>query len=87
MSSPDLESAVAVLRPNLTPEFVEATVRELLLKCQDPSRGIAAPALVQHLLGGLADNDERVQWAYERLRRDLGAALEEVPTLYYLDGD
>jgi hypothetical protein len=49
--------------------------------------GINAFRLIQHWLGALAKEDARVRWAYERLKPALGAALEQVPSLYYFEGD
>ena len=43
--------------------------------------------LIKHLLGGAALSDEQVTWAYAQLKPALGAALEQVPSLYYFEGD
>ena len=42
---------------------------------------------MKHLLASAGESDERVRWAYERLKPALGAALEEIPSLYYFEGD
>ena len=49
--------------------------------------GINAFRLMRYLLGSAGESDERVRWAYERLKPALGAALEEIPSLYYFQGD
>ena len=82
-----LVEAVELLQPKLTPDYVEGQVRELLRQGQDVGGGINAFRLIKHLLGSLGEGDEQVQWAYERLKPALGAALEEIPSLYYFEGD
>jgi hypothetical protein len=71
----------------LTPAYVEAQVGELLRQGEDVGGGVNAFRLMRHLLGEAAGSDEQVTWAYERLKPALGAALEQVPTLYYFEGD
>ena len=82
-----LESAVASFQSRLVPSFVEAQVRELLRQGEDMGGGINAVRLVRYWLGSLAENDEAVTWAYDRLKPALGAALEQIPSLYYFAGD
>ena len=82
-----LERAVESIQSKVTPGFVEVQVRELLRQGEDIGGGINAFRLVKHWLGALADNDAQVRWAYERLKPALGAALEEIPSLYYFEGD
>ena len=82
-----LEQAVESLQSRLTPSFVEAQVRELLRQGEDVGGGINAFRLIKHWLGSLAKNDVVVRWAYDRLKPALGAALEQVPSLYYFEGD
>ncbi len=82
-----LEATVESLRSRLTPAFVEAQVRELLRQGEDVGGGINAFRLIVHWLGALAKDDAQVRWAYERLKPALGAALEQVPPLYYFEGD
>ena len=82
-----LEQAVESLQSRLTPSFVEAQVRELLRQGEDVGGGINAFRLIKHWLGSLAENDVVVRWAYDRLKPALGAALEQVPSLYYFEGD
>jgi hypothetical protein len=83
----DLEQTVESLRARLTPGFVADRVRELLREGEDVGGGVDAFRLVKHLLGDAVLNDERVTWAYARLKPALGAALEQIPSLYYFEGD
>jgi hypothetical protein len=82
-----LKQAVESLQARLTPDFVEAQVRELLRQGEDTGGGVNAFRLIKHWLGALAQNDAQVRWAYDRLKPALGAALEQVPSLYYFEGD
>jgi hypothetical protein len=82
-----LERAVETLRSRLTPGFVEAQVRALLRQGEDVGGGVNAFRLIQHWLGALATSDAAVVWAYDRLKPALGAALEQIPSLYYFEGD
>ncbi len=82
-----LEQAVVSLQPTLTPNFVEAQVRELLRQGEDVGGGVNAFRLIKHWLGTLGEDDVEVRWAYERLKPALGAALEQIPSLYYFEGD
>jgi hypothetical protein len=82
-----LEQAVDRLRTRLTPRYVEAEVRSLLRQGEDVGGGVNAFRLVQHWLGPLAADDAAVTWAYERLKPALGAALDQIPSLYYFYGD
>jgi hypothetical protein len=87
MGESDLEGAVEALRARLTPAYVEAQVGELLRQGEDVGGGVNAFRLMRHLLGRSAAGDDQVLWAYERLKPALGAALEQVPSLYYFEGD
>jgi hypothetical protein len=87
MDVAQLERTVESLRLRLTPDFVRAQVDELLGQGEDVGGGVNAFRLMRHLLGKAAESDEQVTWAYERLKPALGAALDQVPTLYYFEGD
>jgi len=82
-----LEQAVESLQSRLTPSFVETQVRELVRQGEDVGGGVNALRLIKHWLGSLAENDVVVRWAYEHLKPALGAALEQIPSLYYFEGD
>ncbi|HUT18120.1 MAG TPA: hypothetical protein VM366_03095 [Anaerolineae bacterium] len=82
-----LKQVVESLRARLTPDFVEAQVRQLLRQGEDVGGGVNAFRLIKHLLGGVAGSDEQVTWAYGQLKPALGAALAQIPSLYYFEGD
>jgi len=82
-----LEVRVASLQDDLTPAYVQAEVEALLRQGEDVGGGVNAFRLVKHLLGDVARSDDQVTWAYERLKPALGAALEQVASLYYFYGD
>ncbi|MFL7795161.1 MAG: hypothetical protein AB8I69_23680 [Anaerolineae bacterium] len=83
----DLGQQVGALLPKLTPSFVEDAVRALLRQGEDVGGGINAIRLVKHLLENPALRDVEAVWAYDRLKPSLRAALEQVPSLYYFEGD
>lgn len=87
MMDEKLEQAVESLQARLTPEFVEAQVRELLRQGEDVGGGINALRLIRHWLGPLGEKDVQATWAYDRLKPALRVALEQVPSLYYFEGD
>jgi hypothetical protein len=82
-----LEQAVEALRPRLTPGYVQGQVDELLRQGEDVGGGVNAFRLMRHLLGTSAGSEAQITWAYERLKPALRAALEQVPALYYFEGD
>jgi hypothetical protein len=82
-----LEQAVESLQSKLTPSFVETQVHGLLRQGEDVGGGVNAFRLIKHWLGALAEKDVAVRWAYDRLKPALGAALEQIPSLYYFEGD
>ena len=87
MDTEKVGQSIESLRARLTPDFVQAQVRELLRQGEDIGGGVNAFRLIKHLLGDLAGSDDQVTWAYERLKSALVAALEQVPSLYYFEGD
>ncbi|MBN1137854.1 MAG: hypothetical protein JXM73_14795 [Anaerolineae bacterium] len=87
MDTDKLQEVVESLRSRMTPDFAEAQVRELLRQDEDVGGGVNAFRLIKHWLGALAENDVAVRWAYEQLKPALGAALEQVPSLTYFEGD
>jgi hypothetical protein len=82
-----LQERVTALQAELGPARVEAVIRELLRQGEDVGGGINALRLVRHLLGDPAAGDAAARWAYERLKPALAAALEQIPSLYYFEGD
>lgn len=81
-----LRQHVESLEPRLTPAFVERVVRELLEQRQDGGSGVGTVSLVKHLTGDLARRSEEIVWAYQRLKPALHAAVEQIPSLRFLDG-
>jgi len=82
-----LDNALESLQPKLTPDFVEAQVRTLLRQGEDVGGGINAIRLIRHWLGSLVESDVQATRAYERLKPALDAALDEIPSLVYFEGD
>ena len=87
MSYRDLGQQVEALQAKLTPSFVESAVRALLRQGEDVGGGINAIRLVKHLLGEPQLRDAEVTWAYDHLKPALRAALAQIPSLYYFEGD
>lgn len=87
MSYKELRQQIEELQSRLTPAFVEDTVRALLRQGEDVGGGINAFRLVKHLLGNLQLRDVEFLWAYDRLKPALRSALEQIPSLYYFEGD
>ena len=83
----ELGQQVEALRAQLTPAFVEDAVRTLLRHGEDVGGGINAHRLVKHLLGNPQLRDVEAVWAYDRLKPAFRAALEQIPSLYYFEGD
>ena len=87
MDADKLKEVVESLKCGMTPDFVEAQVRELLRQGEDVGGGVNALRLIRYWLGALGQNDVQATWAYDRLKPALGVALEQVPSLYYFEGD
>jgi hypothetical protein len=82
-----LERAVECIQSRLSPGYIEAQVGELLRQGQDVGGGINAPRLIRHLVDDPTLADVEVACVYDRLRHGLRAALEQIPSLYYFEGD
>jgi hypothetical protein len=87
MSYRDLGQQVEALQAKLTPSFVESAVRALLRQGEDVGGGVNAIRLVKHLLGKPQLRDVEGVWAYDHLKSALRAALAQIPSLYYFEGD
>jgi hypothetical protein len=87
MAYKELGQQVEDLKPRLTPSFVEGAVRVLLRQGEDVGGGVNAIRLVKHLLGNPQVRDVEAVWAYDRLKPALQAAFEQIPSLYYFEGD
>jgi hypothetical protein len=82
-----LRQRVASLEGELTPARVARTVRERLRRRADQAKGVDALGLVLRLLGEPALRSEEIAWAYARLKPALIAAVEQIPSLRFLDGE
>ena len=87
MAYKELREQVKDLQPRLTPAFVEDQVRALLRQGEDVGGGVNAIRLVKHLLSNPQVRDVEAVWAYDRLKPALQAAFEQIPSLYYFEGD
>ena len=87
MISPALQQRVASLRCQLSPDFVAAQVHVLLRQGQDIGGGVNANRLVKHLIGAAPRQDAELFWAYEQLKPALRDALNQIPSLYFFEGD
>ncbi len=87
MSYKELRQQIESLQAQLTPTFVEEAVRTLLRQGEDVGGGVNMHRLVKFLLGEPQMRDIEVVWAYERLKPALRVALEQIPSLYYFEGD
>lgn len=83
----DLAQQVEALQSRLTPAFVEDAVHTLLCEGEDIGGGVNAIRLVRYLLSAPQMGDAEATWAYDRLKPVLRAALAQIPSLYYFEGD
>jgi len=83
----ELRQQVEALNHQLTPAFAEDAVHALLRQGEDVGGGVNAFRLVKHLLGNPSLRDVEVTWAYERLKPAFRIAFEQIPSLYYFEGD
>lgn len=81
----DPRQRVASLESELTPAFVERIVHELL-RGKEESRGVDALGMVIHLLGDVVLSGAEIDWAYARLKPVLLGAVDQIPSLRFLDG-
>jgi len=87
VSYKELRQQIEELRARLTPAFVEEAVGALLRQGEDVGGGVNAIRLVKHLLGNPQLRDVEVTWAYDRLKPALRSAFEQIPSLYFFEGD
>jgi asparagine synthetase A len=83
----ELGQQVEEVQARLTPAFVEDAVQALLQEGEDVGGGVNAHRLVKYLLDDPHLRDVEAVWAYDRLKAALRAAFEEIPSLYYFEGD
>jgi hypothetical protein len=87
MTYKDVREQVESLTHQLTPDFVENAVRTLLHQGEDVGGGVNAIRLVKCLLGNPEMRDVEAVWAYDRLKPAFRSAFEQIPSLYYFEGD
>ena len=83
----ELRERVESLKPRLTPVFVEEAVRSLMREGEDVGGGVNAIRLGKHWFGESPLRDVELVWVYDHLKPALRAALAQVPSLYYFEGD
>ena len=87
MAYKELRQQVRDLEWRLTPAFVQDAVRALLHQGEDVGGGVNAIRLVKHLLGSPQLSDVEAVWAYDQLKPPLRSAFDQIPSLYYFEGD
>jgi hypothetical protein len=87
MGGQRVEERIQWLLGQMTPAFVEAEVGVLMRQGEDVGGGVNTLRLVRHLLGDAAPSDATVTGAYEQLKPALREALQQVPELYFFEGD
>jgi len=87
MTYKELQQKVEELGTQLTPDFVQDAVRALLRQGEDVGGGINAIRMVKYLLGNPQLRDVETTWAYERLKPALRSVFEQIPSLYFFEGD
>jgi len=86
MGSDNLEQCISLLEGELTPALVERVVRGLLQQRTDGASGVGAVTLVMHLAGDFTQRYADIMWIYQRLRPALLAAVEQNPSLQFIEG-
>lgn len=86
MGSDDPRECIALLEGKLTPAFVERVVRELLQQRTDGGRGVGALRVVMHLVSDLTQRHADIMPIFHRLKPALVAAVEQSPSLSFLEG-
>jgi hypothetical protein len=87
VSYKELGQQVEALLQKLTPAFLESNVQTLLRAGEEVGGGVNASRLVKHLLGKPNMQDIQTNWAYQRLKPTFRAAFDQIPSLYYFEGD
>jgi hypothetical protein len=87
MSYKELRQEIESLQAQLTPAFVEDAIRTLMRQGEDVGGGVNMHRLVKHLLGEPQMQDVEAVWAYDQLKPVFRRAFEQIPSLYYFEGD
>lgn len=83
----ELTQKIDELNSQMTSEFIRRQVELLLQQGEDLGGGVNAYRLVRTLLQRTDLEDKKLVWAYNRLKPAFKSALEDVPSLYYFEGD
>jgi hypothetical protein len=87
MTYKELQRRVEELYTQLTSDLVQDAVRALLRQGEDVGGGVNAIRMVKYLLDQPQLRDVEATWAYERLKPALRSAFEQIPSLYFFEGD
>jgi hypothetical protein len=82
-----LRQEVEALQAQLTPAFVEDAVRTLMRQGEDVGGRVNMHRLVKYLLSESQMRDVEAVWAYDQLKPGFRRAFEQIPSLYYFEGD
>jgi hypothetical protein len=83
----ELRQRVEDIQSRLTPTFVGNAVQALLRQGEDVGGGVNAIRLVKHLLGEPQMRDVEAVWAYDQLKPAFRQTFEQIPSLFYFEGD
>jgi hypothetical protein len=83
----ELGGRVETVRAGLTPIALEGACQDLMRQGEDVGGGVNALRLVRHLLDSPQLTDVEAVWAYDRMKPTFRQAFEQVPSLYYFEGD
>ena len=87
MNYKELGREVEGVRARLTPTVLENACQELMRQGEDVGGGVNALRLVKHLLENPQMRDVEAVWLYDRLKPAFRTAFEQIPALYYFEGD
>lgn len=87
MAYQELQFPIQDLIPRLTTIIIEKEARTLLRWGEDVGGGVNALRFVRHLLGKPNLRDVEASWAYDRLKPVLRTVFNQIPSLYYFEGD
>jgi hypothetical protein len=87
MADRELERQVERLQSVMTPAFIKQAVETLVHQGEDIGGGVNAIRLVRHLLGDPGLGDVEATWAYDRLKPAFATIFDQIPSLYYFEGD
>jgi len=87
MTYRELGHRVKKIETALTASALEETVLTLMRQGEDVGGGVNAIRLVRHLLGDPQMPNPEAVWAYDRLKPGFRTAFEQIPSLFYFEGD